>query len=56
MEKIIYCLNLKSLQKLFGLIITKQEISNFEAKEITDNDCEILILPCELKRVNQGKH
>lgn len=54
-EKIVYYLNLKSLQKLFGLIITKQEISNFEAKEITDNDCEILILPCELKRVNQGK-
>lgn len=52
---IIYYLNPNSLQELFELIITKQDINNCETKEITDNDCEIIILPCELKRVNQGK-
>lgn len=52
---IIYYLNPNSLQELFELIITKQDINNCENKEITDNDCEIIILPCELKRVNQGK-
>jgi len=52
---IIYYLNPKSLEDIFNLIITKQEIVNYETKEITDHDCEIIILPCELKRVNQGK-
>ena len=53
--KIIYYLNPNSLQELFELIITKQDINNCENKEITDNDCEIIILSCELKRMNQGK-
>ncbi|MGL4562715.1 MAG: recombinase family protein [Brevinema sp.] len=58
---IIYYLNHNSLQELFDLItkcpwgITKQNILDYEATDIEDNDCEIIILPCELKRVNQGK-
>lgn len=52
---IIYYLNPKSLEDIFNLIITKQEISGYEPIEITDNECEIIILPCELKRVNLGK-
>ncbi|MGL4367567.1 MAG: recombinase family protein [Brevinemataceae bacterium] len=58
---IIYYLNPNSLEDIFNLItkypcgITKQEITNYEIKKITDNEYEIIILPCELKRVNQGK-
>ena len=52
---IIYYLNPISLEDIFNLIIKKQDTSNYEVEEITDNDCEIIILPCELKRVNQGK-
>ena len=52
---IVYYLNPISLEDIFNLIITKQDTSNYEVDEITDNDCEIIILPCELKRVNQGK-
>ncbi len=51
---IIYCLNPNSLRDLFGLIITKQEISNYEVPIIDENDCEVIILPCELKRINKG--
>lgn len=52
---IIYYLNPKALEDIFNLIITKQEISNYKVLDIKDNDCEIIILPCELKRINQGK-
>ena len=52
---IIYYINPISLEDIFNLIITKQDTSNYEVEEIADNDCEIIILPCELKRVNQGK-
>ncbi|MGL4388082.1 MAG: recombinase family protein [Brevinema sp.] len=52
---IIYYINSSSLQELFDLIVTKQDINNYEVLPIDENDCEIIILPCELKRVNQGK-
>ncbi|MGL4677215.1 MAG: recombinase family protein [Brevinema sp.] len=52
---IIYYINSSSLQELFDLIVTKQDINNYEVLPIDENECEIIILPCELKRVNQGK-
>ncbi|MGL4560831.1 MAG: hypothetical protein ACRCV0_00895 [Brevinema sp.] len=52
---IVYYLNPKSLEDIFNLIIIKQEIIIYDTKKINDNDCEIVILLCELKRVNQGK-
>ncbi|MGL4367575.1 MAG: recombinase family protein [Brevinemataceae bacterium] len=52
---IIYYLNPKALEDIFNLIIMKQEFLNYEVVNITDNEYEIIILPCELKRVNQGK-
>ncbi|MGL4562829.1 MAG: hypothetical protein ACRCVW_03130 [Brevinema sp.] len=52
---IIYYINSSSLQELFDLIVTKQDINNYEVLPIDENNCEIIILQCELKRVNQGK-
>lgn len=58
---VIYHINPKSLQELFELItkcpwgITKQKIITYDTKKINDNECEFVILPCELRRLNQGK-
>lgn len=54
-EDLSYYLNINSLEDLFNLIVTKQEVSNYEVRKISEKECEIIVLPCELKRVNQGK-
>lgn len=39
----IYYLNLKSLEGISRLIITKPEIMNYESSDITNDECEIII-------------
>lgn len=52
---IVYYINTKSIEDIFDLIVTKKEVNTYEPNEMTDHEYEVITVPCELKRVNQGK-